>query len=112
MIDPRNPRQSAAKNNQIGIIVLAAGASRRMNTPKQLLEFEGETLLRRAVLTAIRSKYAPVVVVLGANFEKTRAEIEYLAVDIVFNAAWESGLASSLKAGLESLIKLAPRSAA
>ncbi len=99
-------------NKPIGIIVLAAGASRRMNEPKQLLQFEGKTLLRRAVETAFQSIYKPVVVVLGANFEKMRAEIEDLPVEIVFNKDWQSGLSSSIKIGLEHLLKIAPNIAA
>ncbi len=112
MIYPRNPRQSAAQNKPIGIIVLAAGASRRMNQPKQLLQFEGKTLLRRAVLTAIESIYTPVIVVLGANFDKTKAEIDDLNVEIVFNQDWQTGLSSSIKTGIEHLLKSAPDTSA
>ncbi len=103
-------RESAAKN--IGIIILAAGASSRMNAPKQLLEFQGKTLLRRAVETAVESMYKPIVVVLGANFEKTRAGIEDLPAEIVFNENWHRGLSSSLKTGIEKLLKLSPDAAA
>ena len=93
---------------RIGIIMLAAGASSRMNEPKQLLMFQGKTLLHRAVETAVESIYQPVVVVLGANFEKTRAEIEDLPVEIVFNENWQSGLSSSIKTGIENLLQFAP----
>lgn len=93
-------------NKQIGIIILAAGASRRMKEPKQLLRFEGKTLLRRAVETAIESICKPVVVVLGANFENTNAEIKDLPVEICFNENWQSGLSSSIKTGIENLQKI------
>jgi molybdenum cofactor cytidylyltransferase len=95
-------------NKQIGIVILSAGASRRMQEPKQLLEFEGETLLRRAALTAIESVCKPVVVVLGANFEMTNAEIEDLPVEICFNENWESGLSRSIKTGIENLLEIEP----
>jgi molybdenum cofactor cytidylyltransferase len=98
--------------NSIGIIVLAAGASHRMNEPKQLLKFQGKTLLRRAVETAVESICEPVVVVLGANFERTSAEIEDLPVEIVFNQDWQSGLSSSIKTGIENLLKIAPQTTA
>lgn len=99
-------------DQSIGIIVLAAGASVRMNAPKQLLQFEGKSLLRRAAETALQSIYKPVVVVLGANFEKIRTEIEDLPVEIVFNKDWPSGLSSSIKTGIENLLKIAPNVAA
>ena len=61
--------------SEIGIIVLAAGASSRLGQPKQILQFEGKTLLRRAVDAAIETNFKTVVV-LGANFEAIKAEIE------------------------------------
>ena len=99
-------------DESIGIIILAAGASRRMPEPKQLLRFEGKTLLRRAAETALASVAARTIVVLGANFERTRAELEDLPVEIVHNAAWESGMSSSLKAGIERLKEILPLAAA
>ena len=99
-------------NEKIGIIVLAAGSSTRMNEPKQLLEFEGETLLRRAVKTAVESIFAPVVVVLGANFNKTKAQIENFPIEICFNENWRSGLSSSIIKGIEKLFEIEPHAAA
>ncbi len=96
------------RNKQIGIIVLAAGSSRRMKEPKQLLKFEGKTLLRRTVETAIESICKPVVVVLGANFEKTNSEIKDLPIEICFNEKWQSGLSSSIKTGIENLQIIEP----
>jgi molybdenum cofactor cytidylyltransferase len=88
---------------RIGAVVLAAGVSSRLKQPKQLVEFRGKTLLRRAVETALEAAFDPVLVVLGANFERTRAEIEDLPVEIVFNEVWEDGLSSSIKTGIEFL---------
>jgi molybdenum cofactor cytidylyltransferase len=112
MISPRQPRSSAAKNESTGIIVLAAGASVRMNSPKQLLKFESKTLLRRVVETSIESICNPIVIVLGANFEILTQEIEDLSAEIVFNPDWQSGLSSSIKVGIENLLKIAPDIAA
>lgn len=109
---PQNRRKSAADKNQIGIIVLAAGESLRFGSPKQLLQFQGKTLLCRAVETAVESIFKPVVVVLGANFERAKAEIEDLPVEIVFNEDWQSGLSSSIKTGIENLLQIAPNVAA
>ncbi|MBS1796084.1 MAG: nucleotidyltransferase family protein [Acidobacteria bacterium] len=95
-----------------GIIVLAAGASRRMKKPKQLLRFEGRTLLRRAVETALETGFRPAIVVLGANFESLRPEIADLRVETLFNRDWETGLSSSIRAGLDHLLETAPETAA
>ncbi|HEX9927422.1 MAG TPA: nucleotidyltransferase family protein [Pyrinomonadaceae bacterium] len=90
---------------KIGIIILAAGASTRMNgKPKQLLEFEGKTLLRRAAETALSSGLRPVAVVLGANAEKLQTEIKDLPVHPAINENWASGMGGSIKTGLSVLL--------
>lgn len=95
-------------DEKIGIIILAAGASVRFGQPKQLLLFNDETLIRRAVKTAIQSKVERIVVVLGANFELIKNEIEDLDCEIVCNEKWKSGMSSSIKIGLEKLLETAP----
>jgi molybdenum cofactor cytidylyltransferase len=87
----------------IGIILLAAGASSRMGEPKQLLRFEGETLLRRAVRVALETQYRPVVVVLGANADALREEIAPTDARIIINQAWAEGMSSSIRSGLLAL---------
>jgi molybdenum cofactor cytidylyltransferase len=88
----------------IGLILLAAGGSGRLGTPKQLLrDAESRSLLRRAAETALESACTPVAVVLGASAESTRLEIEDLPVIAVINADWATGIASSLRAGLSAL---------
>lgn len=91
---------------KIGIIILAAGASTRMNgVPKQLLEFKGKTLLRRAAETALSFAAAsPIVVVLGANAEKSLPEIKDLPVLPTINENWASGMGGSIKMGLSMLL--------
>ena len=101
-----------AENKSIGVIILAAGVSRRMMEPKQLIEFRGKTLLRRATETALESVGDGTIVVLGANFEKTRAEIEDLPIEMVHNEDWESGMSSSILAGIEKLKEKLPFAAA
>lgn len=89
---------------KIGIIILAAGASTRMNgEPKQLLEFEGKTLLRRAAETALSSGARPIVIVLGANVEKLLPGIKDLPVLPAINENWASGMGGSIKTGLSVL---------
>ncbi len=91
---------------KIGIIILAAGASTRMNgEPKQLLKFEGKTLLRRTAETALSFAAArPIVVVLGANAEKLLPEIKDLPLLPAINENWASGMGGSIKTGLSVLL--------
>ena len=99
----------AANKLPIGIIVLAAGGSIRLGRPKQLLKFRGESLVKRAAETALATGCEKVVVVLGANFEKTRKEVENLPLEIAVNENWTSGMSSSVKTGLKKLLKNEPR---
>lgn len=89
----------------VGAVVLAAGLSSRMGTPKQLLKFQGQTLLRRAALAALGAGCRPVVVVTGAHAGRTREELRGLDVLEVSNALWESGMASSVRAGVDALLE-------
>jgi CTP:molybdopterin cytidylyltransferase MocA len=75
-----------------------------MGSPKQTLQFRGESLLRRAALAALDAGCRPVVVVTGAHAELCRREFEGLNVREVFNASWETGMASSIRAGVEGLL--------
>ncbi|GAB3919493.1 nucleotidyltransferase family protein [Larkinella terrae] len=88
----------------IGIIILAAGASSRMgNQPKQLIEWEGRTLIRRAVDMALETPFRPVVVVVGANKNRISPELDGLPVTIIDNQHWQQGLSSSIKTGLAAV---------
>jgi len=88
----------------VGVIVLAAGESSRMGEPKQLLVYQGESLLRRAVKAAVASKCRPVIVVLGAFAGRMRAEIaDFRSITTIENEFWAEGVASSIRAGLEFL---------
>jgi molybdenum cofactor cytidylyltransferase len=89
----------------VGVVVLAAGSSSRMGTPKQLLQFQGQTLLRRAALAALGAGCRPVVVVTGAHAERTREELRGLDVLEVVNPLWETGMASSVRAGVSALME-------
>jgi molybdenum cofactor cytidylyltransferase len=85
--------------------VLAAGASRRLPGPKQMLRFRGSTLLRHAAQTAVAAGCGPVVVVLGAASaaKQLRFELVDLGVTIVENARWKEGMSSSIRAALDVL---------
>ncbi len=88
----------------VGAVILAAGSSSRMGSPKQTLQYRGESLLRRAALAALGAGCGPVIVVTGANAELSRRELEGLDVREVFNPHWKAGMASSVRAGVEGLV--------
>jgi len=81
-------------------VILAAGASSRMGSPKPVLRYGGVSLLRRAALAALDAGCEPVVVVMGAHAELSRRELHALAVREVTNAEWRTGMASSLRTGV------------
>lgn len=87
----------------VGIVILAAGGSKRMGQPKQLLEFEGQPLITRAVDAALASQGWPIVVVLGAHADAIRPLLATRPVLIAENPAWSEGMASSLRAGVSLL---------
>jgi molybdenum cofactor cytidylyltransferase len=87
-----------------GAIVLAAGAATRMGAQKQLLRYRGLTLLEHCVGQALEARLNPVIVVVGAGASEVRAAIAAQPVEIVENPAWQSGMGSSLSAGIQSLL--------
>lgn len=87
----------------IGAIVLAAGGSTRLGHPKQLIIHAGETLVRHAALAALEAGADRVVVVLGSDAARVALDLNIPSVEIVINEEWESGLASSLAAGLRAI---------
>lgn len=88
----------------VGLMILAAGASTRMGTPKQLLTYRGCTLIRHMAEVAIASVCQPIAIVLGANGERIKPEISQLPLQIVENQQWQEGMSSSIQVGLEALL--------
>ena len=88
----------------VGLIVLAAGASTRMGSPKQLLPYRGNSFVRHIVEVAIASVCEPIAVVLGAYAERIKPEINQLPIQIVDNQQWDEGMSSSIRVGIEALL--------
>jgi molybdenum cofactor cytidylyltransferase len=79
-----------------------------MGTPKQLLPIQGISLLRHLAKISIASMCDPIVVVLGANAQQIRPEIEDLPLQIVDNPQWQAGMGTSVSEGLAALLKREP----
>jgi molybdenum cofactor cytidylyltransferase len=93
---------------QVGVVILAAGQSSRLGSPKQLLEYRGRSLLQQAVESALSAKLYPVVVVLGAQTEKILSQWSDKQAYVIENKEWEEGMSSSLKKGLQAIREKEP----
>ena len=87
----------------VAAVVLAAGASRRLGQPKQLVLLDGETLLERSARVAREAGCEPVVVVLGAYAGEIRRGVSLEGAGVIVNEQWNEGMASSIRAGIREL---------
>ncbi len=101
-----------AHTNNTGVIILAAGESSRLGSPKQLLVYSGATLLQHAIDAAQSSDAVSVIVVLGANADLITGELKSARANIVVNATWKEGMASTIRYGIQTLVKLNPQAEA
>ena len=95
-----------------GAVILAAGSSSRMGSPKQILPFRGIQPAQARRAGRVDAGCSPVIVVTGAYAELSRRELEGLDVREALNPRWETGMASSIVAGLEGLLGADPDAAA
>ncbi|MES2874690.1 MAG: nucleotidyltransferase family protein [Bacteroidota bacterium] len=94
------------KVENYAIIILAAGNSSRLGSPKQLLTYGGKPLLQLAIDSAKESGADQVIVVLGSSMQLIECKISTEGILIIENPNWENGLSSSIKAGLKTLTKI------
>jgi molybdenum cofactor cytidylyltransferase len=87
----------------INAIVLAAGESKRMGTPKPLLRFGNKTFLEQIVSVLKASDVDAVTVVLGAAAQTIRESTDLSGAEIVINEDYPSGQLSSLIVALKSI---------
>ncbi len=91
-------------NRMTAAILLAAGESSRMGQPKQLLDWQGRTLVAAQVETLLEAQCSPVIVVLGAHGNRVRRSIPGRAdVQLTTNHQWRGGRASSIRAGARAV---------
>jgi len=92
-----------ASRAEVYAVILAAGASHRLGRPKQLLPWQGKTLLEHASAT-LQSVFADrVMVVLGADAELIAASVELGDATTVINHDWQQGMSASIRLGLTAL---------
>jgi len=88
-------------------VVLAAGMSARMGSPKQLLPFGSKTVLQRIIDTLLESGLDGIEVVLGHQAEEVRKSLVGRQVDFCLNRNYEKGMFSSLLCGISAIRSLA-----
>ena len=81
-------------------LVLAAGGSRRLGRPKQLLPYRGGTLLAHTLETARACGFGQLVVALGGGADAVRAGVDLAGADVAVNDAYGTGCSSSIAAAL------------
>jgi molybdenum cofactor cytidylyltransferase len=86
-------------------ITLAAGGSKRMGRPKQLLPWAGTSLIRHTVSQVLKCGIDRVIVVVGAYENRVREELTGLPVEVVSNTKWEQGQSTSVQVGLSTVPK-------
>jgi xanthine dehydrogenase accessory factor len=90
MLDP-------ADRNRLLLFILAAGGSRRLGRPKQLVPIDGEPMLRRQCRTAVEARLGPVTVILGCRAAECAATIAGLPLERHTNDQWSDGLGTSIR---------------
>jgi molybdenum cofactor cytidylyltransferase len=84
-------------------VVLAAGMSRRLGRPKQLLRLGDRTVIEHVVSASLSANMDEVIVVLGARAGEVRSALAGYPVRIVINERFAEGQGTSLAAGIRAL---------
>ncbi|TQI70478.1 molybdenum cofactor cytidylyltransferase [Gramella sp. Hel_I_59] len=96
------------KKSNIAVLILAAGSSKRLGKPKQLVKFKNKTLLQHSIDVSEALDFSEKIIVLGANEEKILNEVDLKNHKLLVNNNWQEGMSTSLKKGLEEIQKLHP----
>ncbi|MGH8209076.1 MAG: nucleotidyltransferase family protein, partial [Steroidobacteraceae bacterium] len=84
-------------------LVLAAGASTRFGSAKQLVRIAGRPLLHSTVSRAVEVAGAAVIVVLGARAAELAPLLAHSPASMVINRDWREGIGSSIRTGVGQL---------
>jgi molybdenum cofactor cytidylyltransferase len=84
-------------------VVLAAGGSRRLGRPKQLLPYRGRTLLDATLTVARECRFDQLLVTLGGSADEVRAEVDLQGAQVVENAEFTTGCGATISAALEAV---------
>ncbi|ANQ48735.1 nucleotidyltransferase family protein [Flammeovirga sp. MY04] len=86
---------------KVGVLIIAAGSSKRLGKPKQLLEYKGRTLVQHSIDKAKQLQNVDIAVVLGAYYDEISDVIKEDGVHIVNNETWQDGQGGSIAKGVK-----------
>jgi len=87
----------------VAAVILAAGQSRRMGRPKQLVRVAGKTLLEHTIANVGATGVHEIALVLGAGADEIRNQLMLKGVKVVVNPEFQQGMGTSIGAGLRAL---------
>lgn len=93
---------------RIRVLIIAAGQSKRLGRPKQLLNYEGKTLINRLIGIVKSAGDLPITLVLGAFSEEIIHQLPDTDVQLVVNPDWQEGMGSSISAGVSHIMQYNP----
>jgi len=93
------------QQENIALLIVAAGASLRLGQPKQLLKKDGLTLLQNTLNIARQSKIGEVFLVLGANADLILDEVQVSGIQCFVNETWTKGMGGSIALGVQQLTR-------
>jgi molybdenum cofactor cytidylyltransferase len=92
----------------LSVLILAAGAARRMNQAKMLLPFENATILQTIIEKAKEIQPETICVITGYYHDAIITKVQDNKIQMVFNELWEEGMSGSIKKGLSYLVRQNP----
>jgi len=88
---------------RLSVVILAAGASRRLGQPKQLVQYKDKSLIQRAIQSAESLSPHEIIVITGADAEAVQAEVKKTSAQSVNNPDWDKGMGTSIAKGAQSI---------
>ena len=91
------------------VVIIAAGESKRLGLPKQLLLLDNDSMLNRLIKMVQKAVDFPIYLVLGANAEKIQAQLPHTELNVVENKDWQEGMGSSIRLGVQAILESAKK---
>lgn len=91
------------KHHSLSILIPAAGASQRLGQPKQLVQYQGKSLIQRAIENAEVLTSLEIIVVTGAHADSIESLVQNTSARSVYNPDWSAGMGGSIATGADAV---------